>query len=1486
MHQHTINSSTFEQKWGAVRIAGIYLVIGGLWILFSDQLAATITQDPTFLTKISLYKGWGYILVTALLLYSLIRQHTATLRAGEQDLRASETRFATIFRNSPVGICISNLSDETLTEVNEAFLQVFGYKREEVIGHSSLALNMWEKPDLRGQLIQKLYRGEKLRNLELLIRKKSGELREIQISAEIVTINQEEYLLNLITDISEHKRAEEALETQRDFAIQVMNAMGQGLTVTNASRTFEFVNPAYAKMVGYTPEELIGKSPLEFVFPEHLEVQNHAHKARKSGETTSYELYLRQRDGTPRPVLITGAPRWQKGEFVGSISVITDLMERKQAEETLARQSTNLATLYELGQEIVASLELPNVYAATHRAAIRLIPGEIFVISLLSETRNEIEDVYLWDRDRLWPTERYAASQGLAGYVTTHQEALRVNEWDASHDQLTNADNFGYEGPEVQSLLAVPMFRAGHTCIGMMSIQSYTSQMYTQEHEQLLTTLANQVTKAIENAQLYLQVQEELRERTQAEEELQKRTQDLELINALNEAINRGESLDALLKLLVKRAHEMFSCNDATIYLLSPDEKHIQLHNLTLQTDLIHRLEQVIRHPIPRLQIRIREDGFFAKILNTEQGLLIQDPLVIQQWILEFTETETLPPIVRKSIRRLVPQLYDLLKIRSILAIPLRLEGKNLGILDLSSQGSFSAEALQRLRWIAGQLTAAISRKQAEVELRDSRTRLNNIIDSAMDAIITIDVEQQIVLFNAAAEHMFMLPAADALGQPLSKFIPTRFRQTHEHFFERYSLAQATRRTTRHPLEGIVGLRNNGEEFPCEVSISNVKMENGLLFTAILRDVTKRKQAEEEIRYQARLLSNVSDAIISTDLNFHIKSWNNAAETSYGWSAEEVLGKVTWDVVPTWFLNGTFEQAKGELLQNGFWQGSLRQKCKDGTERTFLCSTTLMYDAFAQPTDMVFVNRDMTETIKHQQEVEAIGRVSAALRTAPTRAEMIPVILDQLSILFRAEATAFTALDPRSREIFVEVARGVLAEVLRPRVHIGEGISGQVLATHSPYLNNHMRPNSLLPGAEALGTSQALVCVPLLAHQQTIGTLWLARELALNEHDLHILVAVADIAANALYRAGLFEQTQQQLERLAILHAMDEAIASSFDVRPTLYILFEQLHSRLNVTAADVYLYNPHSHMLEFTAGSGFYPQGIKYTRFRLGETCTGQTALERQIISIPNFQTYLAENPHPVHQLLETENFVTYFGIPLISKGQIKGVLELFSREAITPDENWLDFLNTLARQVAIAIDNVEMLEGIQRSKLELELAYDATIEGWSRVLDLRDKETEGHSQRVTELTIRLARDLGVPETEIVHIRRGALLHDIGKMGIPDAILLKPDKLNEEEWAIMRQHPSLAYEMLAPIAYLKPALDIPLYHHEKWDGTGYPHGLKGTQIPLAARIFTLADFWDALTSPRPYRQEAWSIEQTLAYLQEKAGTFFDPEIVAAFMRL
>lgn len=449
----------------------------------------------------------------------------------------------------------------------------------------------------------------------------------------------------------------------------------------------------------------------------------------------------------------------------------------------------------------------------------------------------------------------------------------------------------------------------------------------------------------------------------------------------------------------------------------------------------------------------------------------------------------------------------------------------------------------------------------------------------------------------------------------------------------------------------------------------------------------------------------------------------------------------------------------------------------------------------------------------------------------------------------------------------------------------GQGPAGRAVRSASPVTIEHRvsDPEAAPWTAAASAGYVTQAAFPLVARDKVFGVLNLYSDTAgfFAPDRIEFLQAYANGAASALENARLFEETERRFRHLAALRAIDLAITASLDLRLTLSVILEQVLLRLNVDAADFLLLNPSSQLLESIAGRGFRratPQEV----LRLGEGTAGRTALERKRLHLADLSS---ATDLKRKWLVTDERFVAYFAVPLIAKGHLLGVLEIFHRTALTPDAEWMEFLDTLATQAAIAIESASLFEDLQRSNAELALAYESTLEGWSQALDLRDRETEGHTQRVTEMTVRLARAMGMPEAEIAQARRGALLHDIGKMGIPDSILLKPGPLTDDEWQLMRRHPEYAYQLLSPIEYLRPALAIPYGHHERWDGSGYPKGLREEQIPLAARIFAVADVWDALRSDRPYRP-GWPEGKARDYIREQSGKQFDPQVVAAFLAM
>jgi putative nucleotidyltransferase with HDIG domain len=513
------------------------------------------------------------------------------------------------------------------------------------------------------------------------------------------------------------------------------------------------------------------------------------------------------------------------------------------------------------------------------------------------------------------------------------------------------------------------------------------------------------------------------------------------------------------------------------------------------------------------------------------------------------------------------------------------------------------------------------------------------------------------------------------------------------------------------------------------------------------------------------------------------------------------------------------------------------------------------------------VRRDRRE---RERELEAIAALTGALRQAETRAEIVPILLQQVSALLKADSVALGVPDLLTGETVVELGIGESQPLTGQRLPGGEGPLGQALETGEPQVSSSAFP-------------PAWAAVPLITYHAPLAALWVGRQNLIGPDEVRLLGSIADIAATAIHRATLFEETERRLKRLTALRTIDLAINASQDMGIILDVLLAQVLTQLDVDAAVLLLANPLTQSLEYAAGRGFRTRGLARSPVRYGEGHAGRAVVERKLISVPDLRG--AARSFQRWDELANEGFQAYYAMPLMAKGSVLGVLEIFHRGPHAADQEWIEFLETLAGQAAIAINNTALFEDLQRSNADLARAYDATIEGWSRALDLRDHETEGHTQRVTETSLQLAQLMGISPAEMLQVRRGALLHDIGKMGIPDSILLKPGPLNEAEWAIMRRHPTYANELLSGIDYLRQALDIPHYHHEKWDGSGYPYHLERERIPLTARIFSIVDVWDALRSDRPYRA-GWPEDKVQSYLLAEAGRHFDPDVVSAFMSL
>jgi PAS domain S-box-containing protein/putative nucleotidyltransferase with HDIG domain len=622
-----------------------------------------------------------------------------------------------------------------------------------------------------------------------------------------------------------------------------------------------------------------------------------------------------------------------------------------------------------------------------------------------------------------------------------------------------------------------------------------------------------------------------------------------------------------------------------------------------------------------------------------------------------------------------------------------------------------------------------------------------------------------------------------------------------------------------------------------------------------LLEEKSRLLAQRE-EYLALQFERMPIGCIVFDTQFRVKSWNPAAELIFGFSFAEAVGKHAYQlIIPV------EEQSQAEAI----WQRLLGgddsahneyvNLTKSGGRKVCTWNNTPLKDRDGSVMEVISMCQDITERKKAEQELYHSN-------------QMLQMVLDNIPqrVFWKDQNYRYLGCN----KAFAEDVGVNEHKALR-------GKTDFELAWKESAQDVRAEDQKVIEQGFVKLNSEELQSKP------DGGSRWVKfNKLPLRDVNgsiIGLLGTYKDITDQKLSQ----DKVRCHINKLAGLRNIDTAINGSLDLRTILGVVLHETLEQLSVDAACVLLLDPFSLKLEYASGQGFNTDRIVLASVRIGESFAGRVAQCRKTCIIGDVRA--TDDKCAPKSLLEVEGALAYVGIPLIAKGRIKGVLEIYHRAPLDPDREWLSFAEAIASQAAIAIDNTELFERLQVSHRELLLAYDSTIEGWSRALDYRDKETEGHSRRVAELTVSIARAMEIRGATLVHVRRGALLHDIGKLGVPDNILLKPDKLTSEEFDVMKKHTEIAYDILSPIEFLRPALDIPYYHHEKWDGSGYPRGLKGEAIPLAARIFAVVDVWDALRSDRPYRP-AWPVERVLEHIASLKGSHFDPYAVQIFEQL
>jgi len=744
-------------------------------------------------------------------------------------------------------------------------------------------------------------------------------------------------------------------------------------------------------------------------------------------------------------------------------------------------------------------------------------------------------------------------------------------------------------------------------------------------------------------------------------------------------------------------------------------------------------------------------------------------------------------------------------------------------------------------------------RKQAEEQLLVSQATYEGILNSITEAVYIQDENGVFLDVNLPSEKMYGYARSDFVGRT-PEFISAPGKN------DLAAIAESVRKAYEGKPQQFEfwGLRKDGSVFPKDVSLTAGTYFGKKVVIAVARDITERKQVEkvvgEERNLLLTLINNLPDRIYVKDIQGRKTISNTADLQTLGEKRmEDVIGKTDFDTYPAELATQYWADDK-MVLDSGKPVINREEPNLDWQDNLTWTLTTKvpLRDDNGQIVGLVGIGRDFTE---RRQMEERLRDNEAMYRLLFDSAQVGILLVDAQGNILEVNQAALQILGSPSAEATKQI------NLLKYQPLIEAGISADF----------QKGIDSAQPAiAEYLYTTKW--------DKSVFITLRFTPLFGANGNLERIQIIMEDTTE----RKQAEEKIQHQLKRLSALRDIDLVINSNFDLQVALNILLGHVTAQLGVDAAAVLLVKQGMNELEYLAGRGFHRANITRLRLKLGEGYPGRAALEHRTIAINN----LAKSQEPFDtKFIEGEGFAAFFAVPLVTKGKVKGVLEVFHRSPLKPDADWLNFLEALAGQAAIAIDNSELFGNLQQSNRELQLAYDKTIEGWSRALDLRDKETEGHTQRVTKAALRLAKAMGLGNDDLIQVRRGALLHDIGKIGVPDHILLKPGDLTEEESAAMRKHPQFAFDLFSYIDFLRPALDIPYCHHEKWDGTGYPRGLKGEQIPLTARIFAVVDVYDAVTSDRPYRV-AWTEEKALEYIQSQAGKYFDPNVAQKFIEM
>ena len=1375
----------------------------------------------------------------------VVSYHNVTERKqAEETITLQKVLFQQLFANAPIGIAMVDDQDR-IQNVNHAFEITFQYRLEEIAGRQIndviVPVNRREEAS---QLSSYVLHGTTVQR-ETVRQRKDGSPVPVEIyGVPILRDGKTVGVYAIYVDITEPTRAEQALRESEDRYRDLVETSPVITILHNLQGQVVSANPAAAQLLGYTTHEITRLNVRDGLAPPvRDQFESYLAAVQKDG-TASGLMRVQTRTGETRLLEYTSTLRTEGVATPIVRSMARDVTELKRAERAQAHLTRQMAALYETSLEINSQTDLIQLLPTIVRRAADLLNARMGALYLMQPDNETLKLVVSHNLPGNYVGTTLRLDEGLSGRVAQTGQPVMVDDYKTWEGQVA-----AYSKESFRRVLGVPL-KSGSRMIGVLNItDSEKTGPYQEEEIRLAGLFADQAAIALENARLFAETKRRADEFA-ALHETTRGLAELHDLQGLLEAI-----VQRAITLLAGSGGGMYLYDGARGDLQVVAATHASTPvgtRLEMGEGMAGRVAQT-RQPLIVDDYRTWPHRS-PKYAGTPPTAVIEVPMLFggeligvlvveedQKTTRKFTEEDA------RLLSLFATQAASVVHNARLLAETQRRADEFAALYQVTQDLAIQTDLTDLLQTIIARATALLhapsgaiflyDAPRGEVELAVAKDyplplHLRLKLGEGMAGRVAQARQPLIVDDYRAWEHRS--PKAEGVPFRASLDVPMIFGGE---------------------LIGVLDLSEMGES-ERKYSEDNARLLS--LFAAQAASAVYNARLLQQTQQRAEQLALLYDALLTLNRAIEprqvIEHLLEIANQSVHSERADFYRYDPTQRLLTFESGSRYEAPLAAALRAlKFAEGEARGLMGlVAAERTPLYLPDTHADPRWIPVDPT-IRSALWVPVEREQQLFGVLVMTSARRDAfsPADQRLVALFANQVAValerahLFQAEqnrraelsalydlsrALADTdALDPifdlvarRAVEtLHVTFARLALVEgdmlavqaarSLRTLSHdLGLGRRG--VLTNLPCCQRALDQNepTLLAAADSaiganerafvlLDPAKTLCLVPLRAGGQTFGLLMLGearrpeRE-PFTPEKTRLARSIGDQAASAIHRPNLREQTEHRLRQLQALHTIDMTITASLDLNVTLSVLLAQAVAQLNAAAADVLRFNPHTQMLAYLAGHGFRSKAIEHSQVRLGSEYAGRAALERRTVSEPNLR---AQRETLLRGFLCTdEDFVSCVCIPLIAKGEIKGVLEIFYRAPFSPGPDWLALGDTLGTQAALAMDNAELFDNLQRSNLELALAHDATIEGWARTLELRDKESAGHTQRATELTLRLARALGVPESQLIHMRRGALLHDVGKMSIPDVLLHKRGALTAEQERIVRDHPYKAYEI------------------------------------------------------------------------------------------